>query len=91
MKHCPQYQVKMSHVNQNGDLSPIWFLHTLSHVNKLEVHTILFRLPFGSNFFCNSTLAMGKVECQVGQVVPRVACLEVLIMTVDMGGGVKYC
>ena len=39
----------MSNVHQNGALSPIWVLHTLSPMNNLELHTILFQLPFVSN------------------------------------------
>ena len=45
MKYCPPVQVKMSAVHQNGALSPVWVLYSISPVKNLYVHTILFQLP----------------------------------------------
>ena len=39
----------MSAVHRNIDLSPVWVLHSLSPVDNLYVHTILFQLPLESN------------------------------------------
>ena len=49
MKKITPARVKMSAVHQNGALSSVWVLHSLSPVKKLYVHTILFQLPFLSN------------------------------------------
>ena len=38
----------------------------------------------------NSTLAIGEVGCQVGQVALIVSCLKGLVLMVYMNGVVKY-
>ena len=47
MKQLQSARANESAVQQNGALSPVWVIYTMSPANNLYVRNILFHLPFG--------------------------------------------
>ena len=70
MKHYPSARANMRTVHQNGDLTPVLVLHSLSYVKNLYMHTILFQLPLGSNPILSqfhTCDAQGWMSCRIGR------------------------
>ena len=82
----------MIDVHHKGSLLSVWFLHSLSPVKNLYVHTIVFQLPLGSNTISsqfNTCNEKGWMACSSGRTTCSSTVRPVSVYWYIWGGG-KY-